>query len=408
MPRPSTVERAKKYLTRFPDLRRAANDSQDSHNVFFEAALAAVKGFALNESEAFEVLADFASRSDSPWSEQEIRHKIYHAQRSPQETGYLRDKAGSATEGASEPAAPSPARPLPPPPAKPKFDLATLERVAGRCPQSVDLVWLANRSTLDPALVTPAKFLATLYKQPAERVLVFTNDKTQGEALWPKDELPTTGARGVWFLCQPVDGDEHPNPRSRKMSRRSEESVTDWRFLVLESDEAPLRLWLAALVQLPLRIAAIYTSGGRSVHALVKVDAPTKAAWDECKHAIKTGLVILGADPGAMSAVRLSRLPGCWREGRDTKGDGDRKVYQKFANPQLQKLLYLNPEAPQRPLAEMLPRRDVESDWQKLAAAGVGDTDETGGAWVRRGLEYYSNVSAKLKAALAAFSEANN
>ena len=52
------------------------------------------------------------------------------------------------------------------------------------------------------------------------------------------DHLPA-GPDGVWFLPQPVDGEFHPNPRQEdKPSRRSEESIVDWRFAVLESDEA--------------------------------------------------------------------------------------------------------------------------------------------------------------------------
>lgn len=215
-------------------------------------------------------------------------------------------------------------------PRKATFDLAKLEHVAGEWANTVDLVWLANRSAYDPALVKSAKFLSAIYK-PGEKVIVFTNDKTQGEAVWPADELPTTGKLGVWFLCQPVTGEFMPNPRGKiredgttTPSRRIEECVTDWRFLVLESDEAPPRLWLGALAQLPLRIAAIYTSGGRSIHALIRIDALTKAAWDAEKHKIKDGLVILGADPRAMSAVRLTRLPGTTRQGK-MKEDGNKR-----------------------------------------------------------------------------------
>jgi len=137
----------------------------------------------------------------------------------------------------------------------------------------------------DPAMVDTAGFLQALYR-PGESVVCFDNEYSQGCAVWPADEakLPRAGKNGCWYLAQPVDGQYHINPRSldkdgnAKQSRRSEESVTSWRYLVIESDEAPLRLWLGALVKLPLRIAAIYTSGGRSVHALVRVDAKTQGA----------------------------------------------------------------------------------------------------------------------------------
>ncbi len=392
------------YLGRFESPRRAASDSQDSHALVFQAALVLVKGFSLDRSTAYALLAEFCQRSDSPWLEHELEHKLRHASSSQQMTaGYL------LTDGESADNDEPPAPPSTPPPRveKPTFDLEKLTRFSGDFARTVDLLWLANRSAVDPSLVKPAKYLASLYGH-GEKVVVFDNDKTQGVGLWPGVEIPTTGARGVWYLCQPTDGEFHPNPRGKKgtMSRRSEESVTAWRYLVIESDEAPLRLWMGALAQLPLRIAAIYTSGGRSVHALVRVDAVTKADWDTKKHAMKTGLIILGACPGSLSAVRLTRLPGCFREGKDVEvieNGKKRLVYKRFPTPALQKLLYLNPAAPLRALADMLPTRDTEAEWLKLAAGGVADSDPTGGAFIRRGLEYYANVSPRLRAALASF-----
>lgn len=109
------------------------------------------------------------------------------------------------------------------------------------------------------------------------------------------------------------------------MSRRSEESVTAWRDLVLESDVAEMDEWLRCLVQLQLRTSAIYTSGGKSVHALVRLDARSKAEWDERHDLIRSALVPLGADANALTGVRLSRLPGAMRAGIP------------------QELLYLNP-----------------------------------------------------------------
>src|SRR5205085_11535840 len=125
----------------------------------------------------------------------------------------------------------------------------------------------------------------------------------------------------------------------------------------------------------PLRIAAIHSSGGRSVHALVRIDARTKSEWDKERDAMRETLVRLGADPGAMSAVRLTRLPGCYR------------------NRSLQKLLYLNPEPPMRPLLEIAPRRDVLAPWLKWAELGIADSDETNGEVLTRALNYYAPVS---------------
>jgi hypothetical protein len=92
-----------------------------------------------------------------------------------------------------------------------------------------------------------------------------------------------------------------------------------------ESTEIP-GLWMKLLAMAPLAIKAIYTSGGASMHALVAVDMKSKAEFDDfLRMSAKRTLPIVGADPGAMTPVRLTRLPGCTRGGR------------------VQKLIYLNP-----------------------------------------------------------------
>ena len=156
-------------------------------------------------------------------------------------------------------------------------------------------------------------------------------------------------------------------------------------------------------MQLLLRISAIYTSGGRSIQALVRVDAPTKDAWDQIKQEMQFGLVLLGADPKAMSAVRLSRLPGCFREGKDGSEPEGRRVYQRFPRPQRQKHLYLNPDPPLRPLCDIMRKRDTEKHWLTLAEAGVADCDATGGEWIKRGLAHYARHWPQLAEALARF-----
>ena len=171
-------------------------------------------------------------------------------------------------------------------------------------------------------------------------------DKPRVQAV--PSRLPKGGPEGVWFLCSPVDGKWHPNPRAPlvhgeiPLSRRSIESVDGLLpFIVLECDHKEkacpcddckgrdnphiMELWMNFLAQLPLPIAAVYTSAGKSIHALVKVDCHSKGAWEKYKMLVKRLCVKCGADVKAMSAVRLTRLPGCMR--------GDR----------LQELLYLNP-----------------------------------------------------------------
>jgi hypothetical protein len=401
------AERARRYLAKMDAPRRDPADPQDSHAQVFSAAIALYHGFSLDESQALSLLAEYCQRSDRPWTEAELRHKVRGAVTATQakQRGHLLN--GARPEDFVVKPIPNNVVPF----ERPEFDARKLRDMAGKWREVVDLVWLANRSSFDPAQVTAGAFLQALYPG-TEQVLLFTTWKSQGQALWPQDKVPIEGPEGVWFLAQPIDGQYHPNPRNLdkdgnpKMSRRSEESVTAFRYLVLESDTADMRDWLGLLVQIPLRIEAIYTSGGRSIHVLVRVNCPTRRAWDEERKAMEPTLNLLhlgGNDAGALSCVRLTRLPGAMRNGKRDKADR----YVKFAEPALQKLLYLRPNAPLRALKDLLPTRDVEGFWCGLAKVGVGDADEgEGSAWLLNGLNYYANVSARVRESLVALKSA--
>lgn len=380
-------ERASNFVAKMP----AAVSGQNGHGDTFHVACVLVQGFGLSPSQAFPIFREYNARCEPPWTEADLSHKLQGAEAACglRRKGGVTLPRGCLANGMEfKPskaylkkfglAQPTPAV---------AFDESKLKLFAGEWSGKIDLIWLAERSAEDPCSIDSSAFLSKLYK-PSEKVIVFTDDRSQGQALWPSEPLPASGPEGVWFLAQPVDGKYYPNPRSMdkqgnpRMSRRSEESVTAFRYFVIESDKARAKLWLAALVQLPLRIAAIYSSGGRSVHALVQVGARTKMEWDAEKIAMKQALVTLGADPGAMSAVRLTRLPGCER------------------NRKLQKLLYLQPKPEMRPLIELPPRRDVLKPWLDWASLGISDADEDGGAALTRALSYYAPVSPACEAAL--------
>jgi hypothetical protein len=232
-----------------------------------------------------------------------------------------------------------------PKPSKPEFDPTKAESFVRRiAPISED--WLIERSPIDVRSLHPQNFLEHLYT-PGERVLVFNRYRSQGQILWQNGTrlgaFEQGCSEGAWFLANPVNGEwlylerckSRFNPEGK--TRRSEENITDWRYGVLECDHKPaehwLPIWRAILVQLPLPIVSITSSGDKSVHALFRVEVSSKAQWDQIvRKRLLPRLVPLGADPDAMTVVRLTRLPGCRRGGA------------------LQRLLYLNPAAEGTPI----------------------------------------------------------
>ncbi len=400
------IERASRYVGKMPP----AVSGQNGHNLTFHVACVLVQGFGLAPVQALGIFAEYNQRCAPPWTEKELLHKLAGAHKSGSKRG-----RGWLSKGAEW----TPSKDwrdyhsLPEPP-KPTFAADKLLKFSGDWAKRVNLVWLANRSAHDPSGISSARFLELLY-EPGEKVCVFTKDHAstigRGLEMWPDtppvERGPEPRPCGVWFMAQPVDGGYHPTDDGDKMSCRNHRAVTAWRYLVIESDEADTRQWLGALAQLPLKISALYSSGGRSVHALVRVDAPTKAEWDAERDRLKAALTVLGADQKTLTAVRLTRLPGCWRDGKMVEAlaaDGQKvKRYQRFAPPKFQKLLYINPRPDLAPLVDLFARRDVVKYWVELAAAGPADSDETGGAWIERGLRYYSGVSAECAAELLGF-----
>lgn len=268
----------------------------------------------------------------------------------------------------------------------PALDLAAVAEFT-RGVETVDDEWLRRRSPVEvisnlesrisnEGCRSAKEFFAHLYA-PGERVLVFTQQWSQGDFIVEvgskkeelrsyrlsaergtkarRSELPTGGKEGVWFLTNPVTGGWDINPHGKDgptWSRRFHKVVTAWRYYVLESDVLPAELWRKVVVSLPLPIAAIYTSGSRSIHALVREQVDSKAQWDAVRDALRQIVCPLGADAGALSAVRLSRLPFCERAG--TRGKDGR--YTKFPKPGRQELLYLNPD-PEHSAIRLLPER---------------------------------------------------
>jgi len=396
----SVIDRAILYLRRC----RPAVSGQGGHNTTFRVACALVHGFGLGADQALSALRGWNRQCLPPWSDSELRHKILSAMAaSPRHPrGYLVGGQGTgpvrcpATQTASFSAAAKPA--------KPAFVAETLRRVADRLGVVADGSYFKDRSPVYPETQTPASFLHRLYL-PGEKVIVFDVFKSQGRHLCEFDGVLPYDAGlldhlvhgckdGVWFLCNPVDGQFHPNPRKGgELSRRSRESVTSWRFLLLESDKAEPLPWLGFLAQVPLRIAAVYTSAGKSIHALVRINAASKADWDAKVSKLKPALAVLGADEQTMTGVQLTRLPGCYRgeEGPPApKGMPVRKrlvdeplEFDELGDPiwtpapqsplvspwtggKLQELLYLDPNPSGQPICQRPARKPIQ---QELLAA---------------------------------------
>ena len=141
-------------------------------------------------------------------------------------------------------------------------------------------------------------------------------DRTAGELLeaikkHPDDIGAVIGdynkEAGAWIRFNPIDGKGVNNT-----------NVVDYRYALVESDSVEPEKQKALMEELKLPIALMVHSGGKSIHAIVKIFAVTEQDYREkvdflyavCE---KNGLLI---DKNNKNASRLSRLPGVERNGK--------------------------------------------------------------------------------------------
>jgi hypothetical protein len=281
----------------------------------------------------------------------------------------LRQEIWRAEHDGKSPVGWSPKRELPPVPTGEvkkarEFDATkALSFAAQWSGDEPDADWLRRRSPIDPRVVGADDFLRALY-EPEDRVMVLTWYRSTGDFMWvhggeesagkvyrlakdpgvkavPAARLPKAGRGGVHFLINPLSG-EWKRKRvvgeyGQKFGRKLASCVTRWRYVLLESDVLPRADWLRVVCQLRLRVAALIATGGKSVHALVRLpmDAPAEPEWRFYRDDLWARLGELGADPQAMMPTNSSRLPGCIRipEGHEGSLTGLPR----------QELLYLDP-----------------------------------------------------------------
>ena len=112
---------------------------------------------------------------------------------------------------------------------------------------------------------------------------------------------------GAWIRFNPLDGKGITN-----------ENVVDYRYSLVESDSMSIEQQYEVLKKLELPIAVLVHSGGKSLHAIVKVDAQNYPQYQErvdylYKIVEKNGLKI---DRQNKNPSRLTRLPGFERNGK--------------------------------------------------------------------------------------------
>lgn len=133
---------------------------------------------------------------------------------------------------------------------------------------------------------------------------------------------PPGGNKGAWFRINPL-----ATGASGSQGGWADRDVTNHRYALLENDILDLGTQVSLLARLRLPITCVTYSGGKSLHALVHINARDAESYKVQVKDLLGLLRPLGFDPATGNPSRLSRLPGAYRADKG----------------QLQRLIYLNP-----------------------------------------------------------------
>ncbi len=148
--------------------------------------------------------------------------------------------------------------------------------------------WVPSKGRYDR---TAKQLIASLKKHPEDIGAVIGD--------WKQDA-------GAWIRFNAVDGKGVKN-----------ENVTTFRFALVESDTLPIAEQDALYRKLELPIAALVHSGGKSLHAIVRVDAKDAEEYRQRVDFLYDFLGKHGLDVDRQNRnpSRLSRMPGVTRNG---------------------------------------------------------------------------------------------
>ena len=300
MPPLTPIERARRFMLATPPSVSGAG----GHSQLYSLTVALVHGFNLSEQYAWDVLKEYNLRCSPPWSDGELRHKINDSltkehsqprgwllngdtdleprkrgiQQSVTQSGKFKVNLGNLSQV----------------PMEAKF---TTEDLLLNCFKPDEIICITNEAGQDedgrwfPAskgtFQTTRWWLAKYFTPTPEDAELF-KDKPQG----------------AYIRINPIKKDDYSG---------RDDSVAIYRFVLVEFDTRPKEEQYAIFKQSNLPIGAIIDSGGKSLHAWVRVDAKDFEDWKVRRKAVFDYLSDYEPDEMTKNPSRWSRLGGVYR-----------------------------------------------------------------------------------------------
>jgi hypothetical protein len=278
----TTLERAALWLAKVPP----AVSGQNGHSTTYTAAVGLVHGFQLGYGDAMTLLSEWNLSCQPPWSDKDLAHKLREA------SSRSHDKpAGHLIQSTSA-----------------GMDLSRVT---------------FKRPTPAPGASEFQRFLQSAFA-PTE-VVCICEQVEDGKPMTSGSFLPIEDwiarfddPESILFRSDRTDGVfVRINPFRPSLYSGSDNDVSAYRHVLVEFDDKPKAEQEQLLRSSGLPISVLIDSGGKSIHAWVRVDAPSRKEWDARRDLIYSS--IPGIDPKNKNPSRFSRLPGAWRGDQKQK-----------------------------------------------------------------------------------------
>ena len=278
----TTLERAALWLAKVPP----AVSGQNGHSTTYTAAVGLIHGFQLGYGDAMTLLSEWNLSCQPPWSDKDLAHKLREA------SSRSHDKpAGHLIQSNS---------------------------------MGMDLSRVTfKRPTPSPGASEFQRFLQSAFA-PTE-VVCICEQVEDGKPMTSGSFLPIEDwiarfddPESILFRSDRTDGVfVRINPFRPSLYSGSDNDVSAYRHVLVEFDDKPKAEQEQLLRSSGLPISVLIDSGGKSIHAWVRVDAPSRKEWDARRDLIYSS--IPGVDPKNKNPSRFSRLPGAWRGDQKQK-----------------------------------------------------------------------------------------
>lgn len=303
----TVLDQAKRYLNAIPP----AISGQRGHNQTLIAARALVRGFDLSDADAMNLLQEWNRSCQPPWTDKELDHKISEARTKDfdKPVGYLlsgRHKSADRPKLVPTSCPPQVAQPV----TKAEYDLSEAETV--KFPKPIE-----NGFEV---------VLRTCF-QPGEGVRVMNGmtddgiircDPNGGVVLSREEWLDRlAGGRTINNMFHRLGGPQvgvylGVNP-IKQDGRMTDGDVTSHRHCLVEFDDIGLEEQWLLFTKSNLPCACVIYSGGKSLHAWVKIGARDRKEYDERVNLVYNHFAAYKPDPHNKNPSRLSRCPDAER-----------------------------------------------------------------------------------------------